>query len=50
MTFKLKADCVFEAENLDEAFCELMQYFYCLHNDKQPTLDYVGQIEISKEE
>ena len=31
-TFMLKADTTFEAEDIDDAFLKLAEYFQCLHD------------------
>ena len=46
MKFTIKADFIFEAENISDAFQRLASYFECIGTSKEFTLSEGGKIDI----
>jgi len=51
MIFRMKSDVEFEAENIDDVFMKLSDYFNDLTKDEKPETIFIkGEIEISRED
>jgi len=48
MKFKVTADAIIEADNIDDAFWKLAKHFQALYDDRETEIIFVGVFKINK--